>query len=342
MVRPTDHAAFGRRPDGRSVDIDAPVEWGCSLKGWNCCVGTAIEVRPYDMIRLRHALRRPAHEIAQAGLVQFAWHPERGTLSASLAHEPFEGGPHDRGAMRCTFLEVLTNLDLQRMRAEQPERFAAPPERLRDGADSTAAGEHRVGAICGVHDNRPSACRTWPLTRRARLATRDGEPPEAELAFLSACRGCQLSTPTTVRELAGGEEVAEHWRADDTQLAAFAYLYSIGCANVEHPQYRALPIEEVGRIWAAMFVPDADAEIAARHPEQWLALDDRAGDRTILAAVLERAMDRAEELAASRGEDLAALGPTGVQARRPQLTALLDPARSPAPLGATRAAEPAA
>ena len=337
MVRPTDHAAFGRRPDGRAVDIDAPVEWGCSLKGWNCCVDTAVAVRPYDMIRLRHALGRPAHERANAGLVEFAWHPRRGTLAGSLAHEPFDGD-----SVRCTFLQVLSNLDLQHMRAEQPERFAALPERLRAGADSTAVGEHRVGAVCGVHDSRPSACRTWPLTRRARLATRSAEPPGAALAFISACRGCQLSTPTTVRELAGGEEMAEHWRADDAQLAAFAYLHSIGCANVEHPQYRALPIEEVGRIWGAMFLPDADEEIAARHPRQWLGGEDRAGDRAILAAVLERAMDRAEALAASRGEQLAELGPTGVRAHRPQLAALLDPARAPAPLGAPRAAEPAA
>jgi Fe-S-cluster containining protein len=337
MVQPTDHAAFGRRPDGRTVDIDASVEWGCSLKGWNCCVGTAIEVRPYDMIRLRHALRRPAHEIANAGLVEFAWHPQRGTLAGSLTHVPFDGG-----AVRCTFLEVLSNLDLQRMRDEQPDRFATLPERLRVGADSTAAGERRVGAICGVHENRPSACRTWPMTRRARLATHADAPPEAELTFLNTCRGCELSTPTTVRQLAGGEDVAEHWRADDAQLAAFAYLYSIGCANVEHPQYRALPIEEVGRVWAAMFLPDADEAIATRHPEQWLADDDRAGDRAILTAVLEHAIERAEALAAARGEELDALGPTGVQAQRPKLAALLDPGRLPAPLATSRAAEPAA
>jgi hypothetical protein len=33
------------------------------------------------------------------------------------------------------------------------------------------------------------------------------------------------------------------------------------------PAYRALPVEEVGRVWAAMFLPNADEAIASRAAE---------------------------------------------------------------------------
>ena len=67
------HAAFGTRSEFGALDPDAPMRWGCSLKGWNCCVDKAIPVRPYDMLRLRHALEVPS--------------PVAGTLTRVLAKE---------------------------------------------------------------------------------------------------------------------------------------------------------------------------------------------------------------------------------------------------------------
>ncbi|MBM4416225.1 MAG: hypothetical protein FJ035_08320, partial [Chloroflexi bacterium] len=123
MAQHATHAAFSRQPKHASVDWDETVLWGCSLKSWNCCVNKGIAVRPYDLIRLRHAAGRPAQALTADQTVTFAWHA--GSLIGSLAHRPY--GP---GHVACTFFEELTNLDVRALRDSDPAAFAALPKRV--------------------------------------------------------------------------------------------------------------------------------------------------------------------------------------------------------------------
>ena len=149
MPEPVPLPLTTKKRKGRRVDPDAPLRWGCSLKGWNCCIDAGIAVRPYDMLRLRHATGRPAHELVNDATVTFAWEAGSGILLGRLAHRPYEGG-----RVACVFLEELTNLDVQRVRDEDPERFAGLPEHVQRAAGSSARsstrGEWKVAGLCGV------------------------------------------------------------------------------------------------------------------------------------------------------------------------------------------------
>ena len=314
------HAAYGKVSAGRTVDLDETIEWGCSLKGWNCCVDQAIPVRPYDMVRLRHALGAPAEQLVDRQ-VMLAWHPQSGTLLGSLAHQPYEGG---RNA--CIFLEEITNVTAREMCEHEPERFETMPERVRRAAESEHAGEWRVAALCRAHLNRPEVCRGFPFQRFVEQQTDGSSVIEVRQVF--RCGSCALSTPTTVRELLGGEEdVAEYWRATDAYWPVENYLVSLGAARIAHPQYRRLPAEPSAEIWRALFLPDGDPEIAARLPEQWRAGLDVEGDREIFRTLLLQALDRVDELVVSSGREPDALGFEGVTWVRPDVDALLDPSR---------------
>jgi hypothetical protein len=105
------HAAFGRQPKHAYVQWDEAVLWGCSLKGWNCCVDKGITVRPYDIVRLRHALGRPAQEITADQTVTFAWHGPTGALIGSLAHKPYTPGH-----VACVFFDEVTNVSARALR----------------------------------------------------------------------------------------------------------------------------------------------------------------------------------------------------------------------------------
>ena len=314
------HAAYGRVSTGRAVDLDETINWGCSLKGWNCCVDQAIPVRPYDMVRLRHALAAPADRLLDREVL-LAWHPQQGTLLGSLAHRPYENG---RDA--CVFLEEITNVTAREMREGEPERFATMPERVQRAAQSEHAGEWRVAALCRAHLNRPEVCRGFPFQRFVEPQT-DG-PAVIEVRQVFRCGSCALSTPTTVRELLGDtEDVAEYWRATDAYWPVENYLVSHGAARIVHPGYTRLPSAPSAEIWRALFLPDDDAEIAARFPEQWRAELDVEGDREIFRTLLVQALDRVDALVASSGLAPDALGFEGVTWTRPDVDALLDPSR---------------
>lgn len=325
------HAAFGRDFKTRPIDPDATTQWGCSMKGWNCCVDKGIAVRPYDMIRLRHALGRPSLEIVNDDIVQFAWHPSSGILVGSLPQRPY-----GNGQVACTYLDVVTNVSAREMREADPERFATMPQPVQRAAGSTASGEWDVAGLCRIHDARPEVCRGLPFQRVATAAP-DGSPDSIEVHAVFRCGSCALSTATTPRDVLAGESIDEFWRARHAMRQVEAYLRSIGIANVSHPYYRAFPADEVARLWTLMYLPDEDEAIAAKFPEQWREPADIEGDRQIHRRVMERTLERAGELIAASGEPAAAWGPRDAESERPDLDAALDPQLDMLPL-AERAA----
>ncbi len=296
------------------------------MKGWNCCVDKGITVRPYDMIRLRHALGRPSLEIVNDGTVQFAWDPSSGILLGSLPQRPYGDGQ-----VACVFLDVVTNVSAREMRERDPERFATMPQPVQRAAASTASGEWDVAGLCGIHGSRPEVCRGFPFQRLAKV-TPDGSPaaPDShgliEVHEVFRCGSCALATPTTPREVLEGESIDEFWRARHAMLRVESYLHAAGIANVSRPDYRAFPAEAVARLWTQMYLPDEDDRIAAEFPRQWREAADIAGDRQIHRRVLERTLERAAELIAASGEPAAAWGPRdGAQREPPDLDAALDP-----------------
>ncbi len=320
------HAAIGRSFKTRPIDPDATVQWGCSMKGWNCCVDVGVSIRPYDMIRLRHALGRPSLEIVNDEIVQFAWAQSSGTLLGSLPHRPY-----GVDQVACVFLDVVTNVSAREMRERDPLRFASMPQTVQRAAESTAVGQWDVAGLCRIHDARPEVCRGLPY-QRAAGATTDRPHAPAELHAVFRCGGCSLSASTTPREVLAGQSIEEFWRARDAMRQVEAYLHSIGLANVSDPDYRAFPTEQVARFWTLIYLPDEDEQIAAKFPGQWCEPADIEGDRQIHRRVLERTLERAGRLVAASGEPASAWGERDREREQPDLDALLDPQPQMLPL----------
>jgi Fe-S-cluster containining protein len=320
--RPLPHPTF-KPLTGRPIALDGPIRWGCSGRGWNCCVDKAIPVRPYDLVRLRHALKQPAQTILSEGTVTFSWDRD-GAMIGHLRRVPYEGA---RAA--CVFYEEVTNVRAREIREQDPERFAGLPEQVRRAADSAAAGEWRVAGLCGVHGHRPEACRGFPFQRDPSAPTGSASPVQQ----LFRCSSCALSTPTTPRRVLEENAIEPYWHADDAWRATVRYLYAHGVANISHPSYRALPLATAERaeLWASMYVPDADPQVVARYPEQWRLDDDPDGDLAIYHTLLQAALDRVDALVLEHGVEPSTLGLDGMTVARPDLDRLLDEAREALP-----------
>ena len=276
------------------------------------------------MLRLRHATGRPAHELVNDATVTFEWEAGSGILLGRLAHRPYEGG-----RVACVFLEELTNLDVQRVRDEDPERFAGLPEHVQRAAGSPARsstrGEWKVAGLCGVHTGRPEVCRGFPFQR---LPSRDGDAAGSEVHQLFRCGSCALATETTARAVLEDESLEEHWRADDAFRQLCRYLFAAGAANSPDPAYRHLLQDEQQRLqlWAALYLPDSHPALAAQ-AEQWRLPLDIEGDRALYRLLLDDLLARVDALIEQRGGDARAFGLPGDSIARPDFDALLDPAR---------------
>ena len=325
------------------VDPDGPVRWGCSGKGWNCCVGVGIAVRPYDMLRLRHAAGRPAQDLVNDATVTFEWEPASGILVGRLAHRAY-----GRDEAACVFLEELTNLDVRRIREQDPARFAGLPPGLQRHADARTDREWKVAGLCGVHSGRPEVCRGFPYQR---LPAFDGAAAGSEVHQLFRCGSCAHATPTTPRAILEGEAVGEYWRADDAFRQVSRYLHALGAANAPDPAYRHLVADELQRteLWVSLYVPDTHPRLAARVlglglalAEQWRAPLDIEGDRALYRALLDETLEQVEALVERSGLAASDLGMPGDAIARPDLDALLDPTRELLPRQAVGPVEAAA
>jgi len=314
------HAAFGRVARTRRVPLDAALHWGCSGKGWNCCVGKGITVRPYDLIRLRHALRLPAQEIINRELVTFGWYPGDGSLAGSLAHRPY--GDHQ---VACVFLHEITDAVARDLSDQDPAAFRALPPSVQRAAAMPAREPWRVAGLCQVHGHRPEVCRAFPFQRDPQTEGADS----GGAAETHRCGSCALSTPTTVRAVMEGEGLTAYWRATEAFNAVAAYLRALGLARLSGSSYRPLPVDEPTRaeLWMSLYVADADEAVRARFGDQWDREHDAEGDDAILRLLLERALTRAEALVTGLGSAPARLGFAEEMVTRPDLNVLLDPAR---------------
>ena len=321
-----------RKRKSRPVDPDGPIRWACSGKGWNCCVGVGIQVRPYDMLRLRHATGRSSQELVNDATVTFEWEPASGILYGRLAHRAYEGG-----RVACVFLDELTNLDVRQIRDEDPPRFEALPAGVRRTADSAGDREWKVAGLCGVHSGRPEVCRGFPYQR---LAAPDASAEGSEVHQVFRCGSCALPTPTTPRDVLEGESLAEHWRADDAFRQLCRYLHSVGAANSRDPAYRHLIAEPSARLefWASLYVVEAHPTLGERARVQGRSELDIEGDRELYHALLSSTLDRVDSLVEASGLSVSELGMPGDEIARPDLEALLDPAREllPQPAAARR------
>jgi Fe-S-cluster containining protein len=323
------HAAFGRSLNHMALGADDPIHWGCSTKGWNCCIDKGIVVRPYDMVRLRHGLSKPAHEITAENTVTFAWHGPTGALVGSLAHKPYETASSGSGHLACTFYDEITNRGAARMREGDPERFASMPLTVQRAADASAANEYRVAGLCQAHQNRPEVCRAFPFQRNTSVDDA-GVTVEHGMMRVNACGSCALSTPTTPRQTVENEDIGEYWRANDVFSAVTAYFRVRGAAKPDVAGYQTLPISEteLAELWGSMYLVDRDPAVVAQFSEQWQLNLDIDGDREVYRVIMEHALDRLDAAVTASGLALDQLGAPGQSAvTRPDLDAMLDPTR---------------
>ena len=243
------------------IEPDAAIRWGCSGKGWHCCVDKVIPVRPYDLVRLRHAVRQPSEWLINNRHVTFMWDGP-GSLVGYLAQVAYE-----ETHKACVFYDEVTNVSAREIREQDPERFAGMPEQVRRAADSQGKGEWRVAGLCNAHLYRPEACRGFPFQRDPARDKRRNDSPTVQVF---RCGTCALATPTTPREVMTDNRLEPYWRADDAFLETGRYLRSRGAVNVTHPAYTRLPIDThaLTELWTSMYAPDTNAAIKAAYPEQ--------------------------------------------------------------------------
>lgn len=314
---------LGKEAASRPIDLDAPVQWSCSAKGWNCCVDKGIPVYPYDLIRLRHATGRSAEDLINSGTVTFSWHPFGGALTGMLVRRPY-----GQGHERCVFLEEVTPADLRARAEADPEAFRALPDFVRKAADSNS--DYRVAGLCGVHTGRPMACRSLPFMRQRTFVL--GAAVEVSVNQVHYCGSCAFGNVTTTpREVLLRQGVEHDWRAADAFQEVAAYLRSLGLATLRTPGYRALPITDAHRaqLWASLYVAEANLDVSTRWGDSWRDRDDPDRDLAIFRTLVEHTLRAAERLVDASVIERDALGVESERGliQRPDLDALLDPAR---------------
>jgi len=318
------NAAAGKAAARKPIDLDQRISWGCSSRGWNCCVDKVIAVQPYDLIRLRHAAGMSSQDLLNRQVVSLEW--QQGVLGGALAQRPYE-----RGAVACVFLEEVSTDDVRRIRDEDAAQFEALPASVQRSAETDPTRSHRVAGLCGVHTGRPEVCRGFPFQRRPDWEDQPGASPAVQV---HRCGTCALSEATTPRNVMLDNELEEYWRADDAWRRVKMYLLSRGLADSSDPTYRALGVEPEVRaeLWVSCFVPDALPEVVERFAEQWQRASDIDGDREIYRLLLTSVLDRADALVAAVGVDVDVLGGEAPTEPRPDLERLLDPSRRVLPL----------
>jgi hypothetical protein len=293
----------------QALDLDAPISWSCSAQGWNCCVGTLIPVRPFDMIGLSRATGRPASRLLEDDTVALEW-DGAGILVGWLHQQPAAGG-----ALACTFYQQFTADEVRSMREGDPERFLALPAPVRAAAESAAGGE-RIAGLCGVHEGRPEACRSFPFRRDPFWHDR----PDRAAIRVSDCGTCALAEATTARAVMLDNGLIDYWRADEAYRAVAGYLHGLGLARTRAPGYRPAPVDADAqeRLWRALFEADAHPSTSAH------TLHD---DARAFARTLESVLATAHALLDRAGVTSEHLGPPSAPPERPDLGALLNPAR---------------
>ncbi len=304
-----------RRPTGRPIELDESLDWACSSRGWNCCIGNAIPLTPYDVVRIRHATHKTSQQMIDDDMITFEW--RGGLMTSWFAQLPFQGSQR-----ACVFYEELTNDGIRRVRDEEPDRFASFPPEVQRAADRT--GDHRVTALCAIHASRPEACRAFPFVLRSDW-NEQPEQPAAEVVH--RCGTCALKKKTTVRQVLLENGLDEFWRPAEAWRIIKLYLVSRGLGYASDPKYRSLPLDLPTRteIWNNCFNPDVLAEVTERFEDQWQLDTDLDGDRAIHRLVLTATLDRVDTLVAESGVAIEDLGLAGEPPMtRPDLDALSD------------------
>lgn len=307
-----------RRPSGRPIQLDDPLDWACSSKGWNCCVGNAIPLTPYDVVRVRHATQKTSQQLIDDDMITFEW--RGGLMTAWFAQVP---APNNQRA--CVFYEEMSNDDIRRVREEDPDRFASFPPQVQRAADRS--GDYRVTALCAIHASRPEACRAFPFMLRSDW---NDQPEQPAAEVVHRCGTCALKQKTTVRQVLLENGLDEFWRPAEAWRTIKLYLVSRGFGHANDPKYRSLSLDLDTRteIWTSFFNPDSIEVVAERFPDQWQKPEDLPGDDQMLRLVLATTLDRVDALVAESGISIQDLGLIGEPpAERPDIEALLDPSR---------------
>ena len=169
----------------KPLPLDGVINWGCSAKGWNCCVDQLIEIRPYDMIRLRHALERSSDELMGAETVMFEFAPATGRLLGRLP-QPDRGDGHPG----CRFPEATKPRARRQSAARQPPRALKLLSRPIQSTGRSGSSSHGT-ATSTTWPARRTTLNAWSSVEGnpAQSNTMSGPTPPVR-ASISATRSC--------------------------------------------------------------------------------------------------------------------------------------------------------
>ena len=112
------------------------------------------------------------------------------------------------------FLDEYTDTDMTSHR-----RFPMVKLRMRDDAKKACPFVTKEG--CSIYEDRPGACRIYPVGRAARMVDEDGEKKAKDKFFLveeAHCRGFEEEKTWTMDEWLGHEGVREYNAINDKWL----------------------------------------------------------------------------------------------------------------------------
>jgi Fe-S-cluster containining protein len=163
----------------------------------------------------------------------------------------------------------------------------------RDQEGRMACALYRPGQGCGVHPQRPLACRLFPLGR----GRRDGVPfyyhDPAGIPCLQRCPAAARLPHLTVAEYVRGQQVALHERAHDA-YAARCYGLALAAATIVRLEPSLRPA-----------LLDAHAHLAALDAAQRAALPGPGWTDTLTLLPPDAPLDQPEESARLHAQAIA-------------------------------------
>lgn len=166
----TDDVITGKR---KTLDMKDTFEFECIGCG-KCCFNQNIVVNVYDLIRLRHAVKLPTHELLKKDYINFYLGPTSGLPVITLNYKKVD---ENSKFTVCPFLmpalnfndviakfKELCNGDEIKIK-EMIEKYKTDPESLKKDLSGIKIDKW----LCAIHEDRPIICRLFPCGRLQQL-----------------------------------------------------------------------------------------------------------------------------------------------------------------------------
>lgn len=205
----------------KTLRMDDEFKFECTGCG-KCCFNNDIILNSYDLIRLRHSLKLPTHEILQRGILEFYIGPNSGLPVITFK---FKSVSDDGSITCCPFLVPALNIDkvmdrLKSVAGKDANKFDKLVAKYK--ADPNSLKEDLRGIevdkwLCRVHDDRPIICRLFPCGRIQSINTKNNKVEEKFILQDSKedrkyCPGFKTNKKTTLKAFLDSQKL---WHSRD-------------------------------------------------------------------------------------------------------------------------------